>query len=107
VDALRDLDDALTLVHLFAHLPASAAHHIPGPALTRCKRLVLEWQAYCARTSGLRRVFISVKGWYYQAEVAGQAVTWLVPHAVSQVGSGGRGAQGCGGREADRPPADV
>jgi hypothetical protein len=32
----------------------------------RCRRLVLEWNAYIARTSSLRRVFVSVKGFYYQ-----------------------------------------
>lgn len=37
------------------------------------------------RTSSLRRVFVSVKGYYFQAEVQGQLVTWLVPHPLAQV----------------------
>lgn len=37
------------------------------------------------RTNALRRTFVSVKGFYFQAEVVGQPVTWLVPHALSQV----------------------
>lgn len=37
------------------------------------------------RTSSLRRVFVSVKGYYFQAEVQGQIVTWLVPHPLAQV----------------------
>lgn len=59
------------------------------------RRLALEWQAYVVRSSALRRVFVSVKGYYFQAELLGQSVTWLVPHQLSQVrgkGGGGLGA---------------
>jgi hypothetical protein len=85
VDALRDLDDPLTLVHLFATLPAEEAHKIPAKAVATSRRLALEWQAWVVRTSALRRTFVSVKGFYFQADVMGQPVTWLVPHATSQV----------------------
>ncbi len=85
MDALRDLDDPLTLVHLFATLPAEAAHNIPAKVVATSRRLALEWQAWVVRTSALRRTFVSVKGFYFQADVMGQAVTWLVPHATSQV----------------------
>ncbi|KAL4458050.1 hypothetical protein ABPG75_012915 [Micractinium tetrahymenae] len=85
VDALRDLDDPLTMVHLFAVLPAERAHGIPAPVVALARRLALEWQAWVVRAHALRKTFISVKGFYYQAEVQGQSVTWLVPHATSQV----------------------
>eukprot|EP00879_Flechtneria_rotunda_P025008 GHRR01026537.1.p1 GENE.GHRR01026537.1~~GHRR01026537.1.p1 ORF type:complete len:683 (+),score=323.94 GHRR01026537.1:88-2136(+) len=85
IDALRDLDDPLTLVHLFATLPGEATYGISPAAVDRCRRLVLEWNAYVARTHSLRKVFVSVKGFYYQAEVAGCLVTWLVPHQLGQV----------------------
>lgn len=66
MDALRDMDDALTLVHLFASLPAEGRYGIPADAVEKCRRLALEWQAYCARTGALRKTFISVKGFFYQ-----------------------------------------
>jgi pescadillo protein len=85
VDALRDLDDALTLVHLFAALPADSRRNVPRPVVETARRLATEWAAYVAKSGALRRVFVSVKGYYYQAEVMGQTVTWLQPHALQQV----------------------
>ena len=83
-DALRDLDDPLTLVHLFAVLPAEKALHIPRKLVDTARRLSLEFQAYVTKTHALRKTFVSVKGIYYQAEVCGQTVTWITPHALSQ-----------------------
>ena len=85
LDAVRDVDDPLTLVHLFATLPAEKRLHIPPKAIHDARRLALEWQAYIVRTHALRKVFVSIKGFYYQAEVLGQNVTWLVPHQLAQV----------------------
>lgn len=85
VDALRDLADPLTLVHLFAVLPAEHKHDISPKLVLRARQLALEWQAYVVRSHSLRKVFVSVKGYYYQADVQGQAVTWLVPHATGQI----------------------
>jgi hypothetical protein len=69
------MDDALTLVHLFASLPAEGRYGIPPDAVARCRRLALEWQAYCARTAALRKAFISVKGFFYQVGAIG--CVWL------------------------------
>ncbi|XP_057969849.1 pescadillo homolog [Malania oleifera] len=85
VDALRDLDDCLTMVHLFASLPAIKREKIGVKLVHNCRRLSHEWQAYISRTHKLRKTFISVKGIYYQAEVEGQKITWLTPHALQQV----------------------
>ncbi|CAD5165938.1 unnamed protein product [Musa acuminata subsp. malaccensis] len=85
VDALRDLDDCLTMVHLFAALPAVEGERIQVERIHNCRRLSHEWQAYISRTHSLRKTFISVKGIYYQAEVEGQKITWLTPHALQQV----------------------
>ncbi|CAA7031397.1 unnamed protein product [Microthlaspi erraticum] len=84
-DALRDLDDCLTMVHLFAVLPASDREKLEVKRVHNCRRLSHEWQAYVSRTHSLRKVFVSVKGIYYQAEVEGQKITWLTPHAIQQV----------------------
>lgn len=85
VDALRDLDDCLTMVHLFAALPAIEGERVQVQRIHNCRRLSHEWQAYISRTNSLRKTFISVKGIYYQAEVQGQKITWLTPHALQQV----------------------
>lgn len=85
IDALRDLDDCLTMVHLFAALPAKEKENIQVKRIHNCRRLSHEWQAYVSRTHKLRKTFISVKGIYYQAEVEGQKITWLTPHALQQV----------------------
>ncbi|KDD74105.1 pescadillo protein, partial [Helicosporidium sp. ATCC 50920] len=100
LDALRDLDDPLTLVHLFASLPSNGqdsdswrrgvgtagerprnAHELSLKAAS----LALEWQAWVVRSGSLRAAFISVKGFYFRAVVQGTEVTWLVPHALSQL----------------------
>ncbi|KAH7532464.1 pescadillo homolog [Ziziphus jujuba] len=85
VDALRDLDDCLTMVHLFAALPVSDRKKVEAERVHNCRRLSHEWQAYISRTHRLRKVFVSVKGIYYQAEIQGQKITWLTPHALQQV----------------------
>ena len=84
-DALRDLDDPLSLVHLFAALPSDQKAGVPPAAVAASKALATEWAAWCARSHSLRRAFISVKGYYFQASVRGNQVTWLAPHALAQV----------------------
>lgn len=47
-------------------------------------RLASEWQLYIMHTRCLRKVFLSIKGVYYQAEVMDQTITWLVPYQFTQ-----------------------
>ncbi|BGP41348.1 mRNA-binding ribosome synthesis protein nop7 [Rhodotorula kratochvilovae] len=82
VDSLRDLDDALSLIVLFAALPATTT--VPASIIANCNRLAAEWQLYVMRTRALRKVFLSIKGIYFQAEVQGQTITWLVPYMFNQ-----------------------
>jgi len=81
-DAVRDMDDALSLIVLFAHLPAT--EKIPAAIVANCSKLAAEWQLYVMRTRSLRKVFLSVKGIYFQANVKGEIITWLVPYMFTQ-----------------------
>lgn len=82
IDAIGDLDDALSMLFLFAQLPATdkVSHRITEDAA----RLTTEWTAFIARENLLKKVFVSIKGIYYQAIVRGQEVTWVVPHKFPQ-----------------------
>ncbi|KAJ3753287.1 Pescadillo N-terminus-domain-containing protein [Lentinula raphanica] len=82
IDALRDIDDALCMIFLFASLPSNP--RIPPSLIENCSRLAAEWQLYIMRTQSLRKVFFSIKSVYYQAEVMDQTITWLVPYQFTQ-----------------------
>ena len=82
VDALRDLDDALSLLFLFANLPSTAT--APPKIIARCQRLCHEFEHYLITTYSLRRSFLSIKGIYYQATIQGQDIMWLVPYRFVQ-----------------------
>lgn len=81
-DALNDLDDALSLVFLFANMPTIDG--ISHRTVAECMRLSNEWMAYVARERLLEKIFVSVKGIYYQAELKGQVIRWLVPFKFPQ-----------------------
>lgn len=82
IDALRDLDDALSMLYLFSKLPAD--NKIKADAVAECQKLISEFQAYVMKSKSLRKVFFSIKGIYYQAEIKGQTITWIVPYQFSQ-----------------------
>ncbi|EXJ79433.1 hypothetical protein A1O3_08935 [Capronia epimyces CBS 606.96] len=82
VDALRDLDDALSLLFLFANLPSTSA--VPAKVIARCQRLCHEFEHYLITTHTLRKSFLSIKGIYYQATIQGQDIMWLVPYKFVQ-----------------------
>ncbi|TPR03647.1 FMN-dependent dehydrogenase family protein [Aspergillus niger] len=82
IDALRDLDDALSLLFLFANLPSSP--HVPAKTIALCQRVTHEFQHYLITTNSLRKSFLSIKGIYYQATIQGQDIMWLVPYRFVQ-----------------------
>jgi pescadillo protein len=82
VDALRDLDDCLCMLFLFANLPSAST--VPAKMIARCERLCLEFEHYLIVSHSLRKSFLSIKGIYYQATIQGQDILWLVPYRFTQ-----------------------
>ena len=82
VDAIRDLDDALSLIFLFANLPSTEI--VPAKTVALCRRLALEFEHYVITSHSLRKSFLSIKGIYYQATIQGQDVMWIVPYKFVQ-----------------------
>nr|SVE75097.1 EOG090X05E6 [Daphnia dolichocephala] len=78
VDALNDLDDCLTLCFFYSTLPRQTK--APASLILLCRRLTVEFLHYVIAAKALRKVFISVKGMYYQVEIKGQPVTILINH---------------------------
>ncbi|XP_041492520.1 pescadillo homolog [Microtus oregoni] len=81
IDALRDLDDALSMCFLFSTFPRTGKCHVQTIQL--CRRLTVEFLHYVIAARALRKVFLSIKGIYYQAEVLGQPIIWIAPYAFS------------------------
>lgn len=78
MDAIKDLDDCLTLLFLFSTFPS--LKFVPREQSALCRRLTIEFLHAMIASKSLRKVFISIKGYYFQADIKGQKVTWIVPH---------------------------
>ncbi|KJZ77339.1 Pescadillo-like protein [Hirsutella minnesotensis 3608] len=81
-DALRDLDDCLSMLFLFANLPSTSS--VPAKMIARCERLCLEFQHYLIMSKSVTKSFLSIKGIYYQANIQGEDILWLVPYKFNQ-----------------------
>ncbi|XP_063713403.1 pescadillo homolog [Symsagittifera roscoffensis] len=80
--ALNDADDALCAIFLFATYPPNET--ISAKLVHMCQRLAAEFFNYVIYSRSLRKVFISIKGYYYEAEIFGQKIVWLQPHQFTQ-----------------------
>lgn len=78
LDALRDLDDPLNMLFLFSNMPAT--DRVSTKVVGDAERLCNQWLAYIAKERLLKKVFVSIKGVYYQATVKGQEIRWLIPY---------------------------
>lgn len=78
IDAIKELDDCMTLLFLFSTFPAMKT--VTRDITSMARRLTIEFMHYCIAAKALRKVFVSIKGYYFQAEIKGELVTWIVPH---------------------------
>jgi len=83
IDAIRDLEDCLCLCFLYSTFPKT--QKTPVEMTTLCKRLTTEFMHFVIESKALRKVFCSIKGYYFQAEIKGQTVTWVIPHSFGFV----------------------
>lgn len=65
IDALRDMDDALCLISLFASFPQHQSLEIDSKDTEMAQRLYKEWMAYCTISQCFKKSFYSIKGIYY------------------------------------------
>ncbi|KAI3403433.2 NOP7 [Candida oxycetoniae] len=78
LDALRDLDDPLNMLFLFSNMPAT--DKVSTKIIGEAEKLCNYWLAYISKERLLKKMFVSIKGVYYQAVVKGQEIRWLVPY---------------------------
>ena len=77
-EAIRDIDDALNMLFLFSNLPAT--DRVSAKITKEATKLTNEWLAFVSRERLIRKVFVSIKGVYYSANVRGEEVRWIVPY---------------------------
>jgi pescadillo protein len=78
IDAVRELPDCLSLICLFAALPAEG--RLTTDVAMKCKTLKAELFYWIAKAQVLDSVFVSIKGIYYQISIRGERIVFLVPH---------------------------
>ena len=78
LDALRDLDDPLNMLFLFSNMPA--IDKVSTKIIADAEKLCNYWLAYVSKERLLKKMFVSIKGVYYQATIKGQEVRWLIPY---------------------------
>ena len=67
LDAIRDLEDCLCLCFLYSTFPKT--QKTPVEMTSLCRRLTTEFMHYVIEAKALRKVFCSIKGYYFQAEI--------------------------------------
>ena len=83
-NALRDIDDALCMLNLFANFSSHQTHQISTDQIQLCKRLTYEFMYFVILTQSLNKSYLTVKGIYYSATINAVNIVWLVPYKFSQ-----------------------
>ncbi|KAK1938604.1 pescadillo N-terminus family protein [Babesia divergens] len=84
VNAVSELDDAVSTIAAVAALPADSKKGIDSKVVAACNQHLQHFLKYVSETRCLKKTFISIKGYYFQAEILGETVTWILPHCFSQ-----------------------
>ncbi|GFE54666.1 pescadillo N-terminus family protein [Babesia ovis] len=84
VNAVAELDDAISTIAAVAALPADGKKGINPKVAAECHQHLQHFLKYVSETRCLKKTFISIKGFYFQAEILGETVTWILPHCFSQ-----------------------
>ena len=84
IDALNDVDDAMSLLSLFSILSKHELLNIKTETVEICKRLSKEFLLYASVSQSFKRGFISIKGLYINVEIAGNDIIWLSPFSLPQ-----------------------
>ncbi|XP_033748766.1 pescadillo homolog [Pecten maximus] len=79
-DAIRDLEDCLSMCFLFSTFPKTSKTFTEY--IFRSQKLTVEFLHYVIASKSLRKVFVSIKGIYYQAEILNETITWVLPHKL-------------------------
>jgi len=78
------LEDPLNLICLFLTIPCRSVKGYGPETYDEIKLLYSQFQQIIIRKNWLRKVFVSIKGFYFQAEIHGNKITWLVPHQFNR-----------------------
>lgn len=70
-DALRDLDDALCLIALYAQFPQHQTLDIKQKDVEMCASLYRDFMLYCTVAQCFTKAFFSIKGVYYRVQIMG------------------------------------
>lgn len=84
INAVSELDDALSTIAAVAALPGDRKKGIDPKVVATCHAQLHHFLKYVSEMKCLKKTFISIKGFYFQAEVLDEKVTWILPHYFSQ-----------------------